>query len=257
MRFRTSSTFALVTAALAMGAAAEAGAQGIPRGGKEPLPCACDTVRVTRVDTVTLYRRDTIRVTQYDTVRVQPLPLPLPVVSLAGGPYVGLGAGVQFPRGDFGNYEMGWNVTGMLGYDFRSNPFGWRIDAAYDQFSERENTAGFAADPSLLTVNADLKFRMPFGETGRSHAYALGGLTYGRYKDMIIGPQTDVRLDSPAAVPPAGITINRGNSDDWGWNVGGGLAFGLGTRTNLFVESRYIKIEGGLIPLIAGLTFGF
>ena len=121
---------------------------------------------------------------------------------------------------------------------FGMDPFGWRIDAAYDQFSERENTAGFAADPSLLTVNADLKFRMPFGETGRSHAYALGGLTYGRYKDMIIGPQTDVRLDSPAAVPPAGITINRGNSDDWGWNAGGGLAFGLGAAA-----------VGGLIDL--------
>ncbi|MBA3889614.1 MAG: outer membrane beta-barrel protein [Gemmatimonadaceae bacterium] len=256
MRFRTSLTFSLVAAALTLGAAAEAGAQAIPRGGKEPVPCACDTVRVTRVDTVTLYRRDTIRVTQYDTVRPRPLPLPLPVVALDGGPYVGLGGGVQFPRGDFGNYEMGWNVTGMVGYDFRNNPFGWRIDAAYDQFSERENTAGAAADPTLYTVNADLKFRMPVGATRRSHVYALGGLSYGRYKDMIIGPQTSARIDTPASPLPAGITIARSFSDDWGWNAGGGVAFGVGTRTRLFIESRYVKIEGGFIPVIAGLTFG-
>lgn len=257
MRFRTSSTFALMTAALALGAAAEAGAQAIPRGGKEPVPCACDTVRVTRVDTVTLYRRDTIRVTQYDTVRVQPLPLPLPVVSLAGGPYVGLGGGVQFPRGDFGNYEMGWNVTGMVGNDFRSNPFGWRLDAAYDQFSERSNTAGAAADPTMLTVNGDIKFRVPFGVSRRSHVYALGGVTYGRYKDIIIGERTDADLQTVVALQGAGLnTTSLGRStDEWGWNAGAGVSFGIGERTNLFVESRLINLEGNFIPVIAGLTW--
>jgi hypothetical protein len=253
MHFRSSSTFALVAAALTIGAVSEAGAQGIPRGGKEPVPCACDTVRIVRVDTVTMWRRDTLRVTQYDTVRLQPLPVALPVS--AGGPYVGLGGGVVFPAGDFGNYEMGWNVTGMVGNDFRGSPFGWRLDATYDQLSERENTAGASADPTLYTVNGDLKFRMPIGASGRNHLYALGGLTYGRYKDMIIGEQTAARIDSPTAPLPAGITIQRDYKDNWGYNVGGGFSFGLTERTNLFVESRWIKLDGAIIPVVAGLTW--
>lgn len=255
MNFRTSSTFALVAAALTVGAAAEATAQAIPRGGKEPVPCVCDTVRITRVDTVTVWRRDTLRVTQYDTVRVAPLPVAVPVAALGGGPYVGLGGGVVFPRGDFGNYDMGWTVIGMVGNDFRGSPFGWRLDGTYDQLSERENTAGAGPDPTLYTVNADLKFRVPFGMTGRSHVYGLAGATYGRYKDMIVGPQTSARIDSPGAALPAGITIERDFSDDWGWNAGGGVSFGIGERTNLFIESRYIKIEGGLVPVVAGLTW--
>ncbi|HEU5175288.1 MAG TPA: outer membrane beta-barrel protein [Gemmatimonadaceae bacterium] len=254
MHFRTSSTFALLAAALTLGAAAEASAQQIPRGGKEP-PCVCDTVRVTRVDTVTVWRRDTVRVTQYDTVRVEPVPVVIP--PLVGGPYVGLGGGLTFPQGDFGNYEMGWNATGMFGYDFRTNPFGWRIDASYDQFAEQENTAGGAADPTLWTINGDLKFRIPFGATRRSHIYALGGVTYGRYKDMIIGPQTDARWDSPSAPVPAGLDVSTIDNwtDEFGWNAGGGVSFGLGRRTNLFVESRFIDLEGSFVPLIAGLTW--
>ena len=258
MHYRTTTIFALLAGALTVGAAAEAQAQGIPRGGKEPT-CVCDTVRITRVDTVTVWRRDTLRVTQYDTVRPAPLPLPVIPVALGGGPYVGLGGGVNFPRGDFGNYEMGWNVTGMLGHDFRTNPFGWRIDVAYDQFSERSNTAGAAADPTMLTVNGDLKFRLPFGVTRRSHLYALGGVTYGRYKDVLIGERTDAELQTTAAADIAGLDVRSvgRSTDEWGWNAGGGVSFGLGTRTNLFIESRLINLEGNFIPLIAGLTWTF
>lgn len=257
MSFRTSSSFALLAAALTAGIASEAAAQAIPRGGKEPAPCVCDTVRVTRVDTVTVWRRDTLRITQVDTVRPAPMALPVIPVALGGGPYVGLGGGVNFPRGDFGNYEMGWNVTGMVGNDFRSNPFGWRLDAAYDQFSERSNTAGAAADPTMLTVNGDIKFRVPFGVTRRSHVYALGGVTYGRYKDVIIGEQTDANLQTVAALQAAGLnTTSLGRStDEWGWNAGAGVSFGLGARTNLFVESRLINLEGNFIPVVAGLTW--
>lgn len=253
MHFRTSSTYALLAAALTLGAAAEASAQ-IPRGGKQPAPCVCDTVRITVRDTITVFRRDTIRETRFDTVRVEPLPLPIVVPLAAGGPYFGLGGGLTFPRsgGDFGNYEMGWNATGMFGYDFRGNPLGWRVDLSYDQFAERSNTAAAGADPTLFTVNGDLKFRLPFGATRRSHLYAIGGITYGRYKDMLVGPRTEQN----APPLPAGVVNQTTWTDEWGWNAGGGLALGLGRTAALFVESRLINLEGSFIPLIAGLTFG-
>jgi hypothetical protein len=254
MHFRTSSTFALLAAALTLGAAAEASAQVIPRGGKEPAPCVCDTVRITRVDTVTVWRRDTVRVTQYDTVRVEPLPIVVP--PLVGGPYVGLGGGVQFPDGDFGNYEMGWNATGMFGYDFRSNPFGWRVDVAYDQLAESDETAALAPDITLWNVNGDLKFRIPFGETRRSHLYALGGVTWAYYKDAVVGPEVSGPV-APGGEAAAGLDVS--SIDNWtskfGWNAGGGISFGLGRRTNLFIESRYINAEGSWIPVIGGLTW--
>ena len=256
MHFRTSSTFALLAAALTLGAAAEVGAQQIPRGGKEPAPCVCDTVRITVRDTVTVWRRDTIRVTQYDTVRVEPLPVIVP--ALVGGPYVGLGGGVTFPVSDWENYDMGWNVTGMFGYDFRNNPFGWRIDVSYDQFAETEGIAGLQADPTPFFVNGDLKLRFPFGEARRSHFYVLGGGTWAYYKDLVFGPEVSAPVTTEAQAQAAGLdTESLGSYEsDFGWNAGGGLSFGLGRRTNLFIESRYIAVKGGAtIPVIGGLTW--
>jgi hypothetical protein len=257
MHFRTSSTFALLAAALTLGAAAEASAQVIPRGGKQPAPCVCDTVRITRVDTVTVFRTDTVRTTIRDTVRIEPLPLPV-VPLAAGGPYFGLGGGLTFPTGDFGNYNMGWNATAMFGFDFRGNPFGWRIDGSYDQFAERSNTAAAAADPTLFTVNGDLKFRIPFGESRRSHLYAIGGVTYGRYKDILVGPRTDANVTTTAEANAAGLSTESidNYTDEWGWNAGGGINFAFGNASNLFIESRLINLEGSFVPLIVGLRWG-
>jgi len=256
MHFRTSSTFALLAAALTLGAAAEVGAQQIPRGGKEPAPCVCDTVRITRVDTVTQFRRDTIRVTQYDTVRVEPVPVIVPPIT--SGFYLGAGGGVTFPVSDLENYDMGWNVTGVIGYDFPNSPFGLRLDASYDQFAETDNLAGLSADPTPWTFNGDVKFRLPFG-AGRNHMlYALGGATWAYYKDLVFGQEVNVPITTVAGATAAGLeTESLDNwTSDWGWNAGGGIAFGFGRRFNLFVESRYIRYNGGgTVPVIAGLNW--
>lgn len=264
MHFRTSSTFALALAgALTLGAAAEARGQVIPRGGKEPAPCVCDTVRIRVVDTVTVYRRDTLRVTQYDTVRMEPPVIPVPVRYFGRGLYAGLGGGATVPMQDFRNQETGWNVTGMIGYDPVTSPLGWRLDASYDQFAERANTAGASADPTLFTVNGDLKLRLPLGDPMRRFAiYGLGGLTYTRYKDMLVGPRTNANLQTTAAAQAAGLDVSSINNwtDKWGWNAGGGLSFGLGSAVDLFVESRFIAVtpdtDQSYVPIVAGLTFG-
>src|SRR5918992_5665076 len=144
--------------------------QRIPTTGKEvPVQTVTrvDTVFQVRSDTVFRMRTDTVTVSRVDTV-TQQLPAVFPQVRM-GGFYWGLGGGLTAPRQELNTtFEPGFNVTGMLGWDPIGSPFGVRLDVAYDQFSERSQYAGLAADPQLLSASLDGKLRFPlFGvETG-------------------------------------------------------------------------------------------
>jgi len=270
MHFRSSSKFALaLSAALTLGAAAEASAQAIPRGGKEPPPpTRTDTVwRPGRVDTVTVFRRpDTVMVTRYDTVRMEPAPMPMAMRTYGRGMYFGLGGGLTSPNREFRNYEPGWNATAMVGVDPVSFPLGWRVDVSYDQFAERTNLAELGPDPSLFSVNGDLKLRIPiFPTLNRVAIYGLGGLSYVRYKDMIVGPRVadNVRITTAAGATAARLDLSSQQqaTDKWGWNGGAGLSFGLGNSADLFIESRFIAAtwdtDQSYVPIVAGFTWSF
>jgi opacity protein-like surface antigen len=254
--YRWALPFAFV---LSAGFASEAAAQvrsERPVPVRKDIPERVDTVTMRRVDTVTVVRRDTIVVSRVDTVRAEPISVPAPRL-FGSGWYWGLGGGMSSPRGDFANYENGWNLTGMFGWDPTGSPLGVRFDGSYENWGERTATAGLAADPTIFTVNGDLKLRLPVLSnvgTGRHAIYGLGGLTYARYKDVVLGP----RYDGPVlAAPVVGMRVDSGWSDSWGWNAGGGVSFGIGSRVDLFVESRLISFGGGksYVPVIVGLTF--
>ncbi|HEY0994571.1 MAG TPA: hypothetical protein VGD77_01145 [Gemmatimonadaceae bacterium] len=282
MRFKISSTIALgVALALAVDAST-ATAQDTTRTtrrssvripvSKEPAaPCVCDTVRITRVDTVTMWRRDTVTVTR-EVQAPAPAPVIAPVVAKTWGKgfYWGVGGGVSLPQRDFGNYDNGWNATGMVGVDPVSYPLGWRFDVSYDKWGRPawlENTT--PDKPSHFAANLDLKLRIPV--FSRVAVYALGGATYAMYKNVLAGPE--VQPNAQGTIGVNGSTVTFGGVanpsytyyDSWksnfGWNGGGGVSFGLGEKIDLFFESRMIadktNTDKGFVPIIGGFTWSF
>ena len=229
--------------------------RAIPTTGKEvPVQTVTrvDTVYQVRSDTVYRMRTDTVTVSRIDTVQVQQPPV-YPTVRM-GGFYAGLGGGLSAPRQQFNTiFEPGFNITGMLGWDPIGSPFGFRLDAEYDQFSERSQFAGLAADPSIFAVNLDGKLRFPlYGvETGgRANLYAIGGGSFFYHRNTLYAPS-----GTPCCAGVNMETADRWESD-FGWNLGGGVGFGFGP-SDLFVEARWMQIKGGrsFVPIIVGLTF--
>jgi opacity protein-like surface antigen len=101
----------------------------------------------------------------------------------------------------------------------------------------------------MFTADADLKFRL-FNLTSRLAPYAIGGLSYGRYRNVITPTGSDL--------------IDRQDQlwhNGFGYNAGAGLEYMLG-HTGLFVESRYFNLNAAKgfnsvshVPLIFGVTF--
>jgi hypothetical protein len=229
--------------------------RAIPTTGKEvpQTVTRVDTVYQVRSDTVYRMRTDTVTMSRVDTVTVQQAPV-FPTVRM-GGFYWGLGGGLTAPRQQYNTiFEPGFNITGMMGWDPIGSPFGIRLDAEYDQFSERSQFAALAADPSIVAVNLDGKLRFPlYGvETGgRANLYAVGGGSFFYHKNLLWAPTGTTCC--------AGV---QGQSDidswesDFGWNLGGGVGFGFGP-SDLFVEARWMAIKSNrsFVPIIVGLTF--
>ena len=230
--------------------------RAIPTTGKEvPVQTVTrvDTVYQVRSDTVFRMRTDTVTVARTDTVTVQQAPV-FPTVRM-GGFYWGLGGGLSAPRQQYNTiFEPGFNITGLLGWDPVGSPFGVRLDAEYDQFSERSQFAGLASDPSIVAVNLDGKLRFPlFGAEsgGRAHIYAVGGGSFFYHKNLLWAP-----AGTPCCAGVEGQTEIDEWQSDFGWNAGAGLSFGFGP-SNLFVESRWmgIKSNRSFVPIIVGITF--
>lgn len=236
--------------------------RAIPTTGKEPVPVQTvtrvDTVYQMRSDTVYRMRTDTVTVSRVDTVTVQQPPV-YPTVRM-GGFYWGLGGGLTAPRQDLNTtFEPGFNITGMLGWDPIGSPFGVRLDVAYDQFSERSQWAALAADPSIISAHLNGKLRFPlYGvETGgRTELYAVGGGSYYYHKNLLYGPDG---ATTPAQIS-CGDDPGRAGCDEWsddfGWNIGGGVGFGFGP-SNVFVEARWMGLgsDRSFVPIIIGITF--
>lgn len=230
--------------------------RAIPTTGKEvPVQTVTrvDTVYQVRSDTVFRMRTDTVTVARTDTVTVQQAPV-YPTVSM-GGFYWGLGGGLSAPRQQYNTiFEPGFNITGMLGWDPIGSPFGVRLDAEYDQFSERSQFAGLASDPSIFAVNLDGKLRFPlYGveSGGRANLYAVGGGSWFYHKNL---------LYAPTGTPCCGGVQGQADIDTWesdfGWNLGAGIGFGFGP-SDLFVEARWmgVKSNRAFVPIIVGITF--
>jgi len=190
------------------------------------------------------------------------------------GFYFGIAGGWSAPSGDWGTpFEDGWNITVPFGWQPFSSRFGLRGDIAYDD----HGGASYTGDPSN-TVPIDDPVINPLAPSAN---VAMDGLSiWSGNLDLTLdvlqwGAQRTGGLyllggvgvhffDSPTATitPLAGgaPTIVEGESKtEFGWNAGGGIAFGIG-RSSLFLESRFFtashaNVDAEWVPIVIGFRW--
>jgi opacity protein-like surface antigen len=237
-----------------------------------------DTVTVTKVDTVASAPiHDTVTVTVVDTIKSaagEVVAPPVVVRRYSNGFYFGIGGGATMPTGGIRDaYNAGYNVTVPLGWDSQTGPFGLRLDLTYDQMHARSTFRSSNDLPTavaLTTVNpqiwsgmADVKLRLPFSGQfagATTGLYVLGGVgahylrNYGQ-TFAVTNPGTNITDEGTSAT-----LSDNGSLWRFGANAGGGISFGFGNNTSLFVESRYVRMftsheRTNYVPVVVGLSF--
>jgi opacity protein-like surface antigen len=130
-----------------------------------------------------------------------------------------VGAGISHPTTS--GADNGFHGMAAAAFSLPAAPIGIRVDGMYHSWT----------NSSMIGVDGDATYGFAPGPIS---PYVLGGLSWGQSK-----------VD--------GIS---GSSSDFGWNVGGGINFGL-SALKLFAEARYMKIGDGdaLIPITVGIHF--
>jgi len=222
-----------------------------------------DTVYVTRYDTVTntVLRVDTVTVTP-------PAPVVIPVVK---GPfYWGMYLGSYWPEADIDKvYTNGWGGGLVMGWEARHHPLGLRFDASMNQLGKEQfgfNAAQQGNSTSMVgQIGGDLKLNVLM--THGWNFYGIGGLNAYRYKRVALKSDDD----------PTTTAVGTGNCDfksgddcfvnannnnwqnAWGFNVGGGTDFHIGSQ-DMFLEVRGLALQkygtrSWTLPISLGVRF--
>jgi outer membrane protein with beta-barrel domain len=152
-----------------------------------------------------------------------------------GSVQFGVAAGASIPVSDLADgVNTGFNGTVTLGFQPTMIPLGIRIDGAYNQWGRK--AAIGSGNVHSTSVTGNLVFKMPGATVS---PYAIGGA--GWYNLGGSG---------------GGTTLN-----EFGWNIGGGIAMGL-SGFDTFLEARFnqVQTEGTatrFIPITFGVMFGF
>jgi hypothetical protein len=170
---------------------------------------------------------------------VAALALLAPVMASKAQVSFGVAAGASIPSGDFGkSFDTGYNLTGMLGVSPPLSPVGFRVDGMYNEFNGKSNifVSGQKERVSAITANAIVK--APVSAIVLS-PYLIGGL--GEYFSKF-------------------STAGSTTSNDFGFNIGAGLKFGL-AGFDALGEVRYHQFTtkgsaGNFTTKFIPITFG-
>ena len=174
-------------------------------------------------------------------------------------PYFGVGVGATVPTGDFhadvngDGYNAGWHGLMLVGFNLRKLPVGFRVEGAYNENSANDKLkaavsalAGAPADSKTNLLGGNLDVTYQFEISSPAKAYVLGG----------IGLES-VRV----SVTSGGVTKDT-RETRFAWNVGAGLAYGIGGAA-LFLEARSFKVAEAssgvkltFFSITAGVRFG-
>lgn len=222
-----------------------------------------------RVDTVYVTRYDTIRVdntiVRVDTVTVTP-PAPVVMPRVTGPMYWGLYGGSSWPWGNIDRvYTNGFHFGGVLGWEPQHGFFGLRLDGAMSQFGREDElrASGLDADnigsgtALLLHLAGDVKVK-PLNFGGWA-LYGIGGVNYNRYKRIALASETGNNCDFTIRGDCYANADNESWSDKFGFNVGGGLDFHIGSQ-DMFLEARYMAIPANgarswVLPISLGVRY--
>jgi hypothetical protein len=147
---------------------------------------------------------------------------------------IGVAAGAAVPVSDLGNsFSTGFNVTGTIAINVPLLPIGFRIDAAYNQFSAK---AAQGVSAKIAGVTGNVVFGIP-GAIIIS-PYLIGGVGYYKVSSSATGSVA---------------------SNDFGFNAGAGLKIPF-LVFSAFAEARYNRVSenGGsvtFVPVTVGVMF--
>ena len=149
---------------------------------------------------------------------------------------VGVSAGLSLPTGDLGKgVKSGYSVNGLIGVTMPLSPLGFRGEIGYNSWSGKADAGLDGTTTSSLSGTANIVLQVPGMIVAKP--YVIGGVGAHRFKfdDGTNSTTSDTKL---------------------GWNVGGGLNFGLGTLSTM-LEARYVTINatGGSVHYVP-ITFG-
>lgn len=152
--------------------------------------------------------------------------------------YVGFGAGLSLPMGDFKDCcKLGWLGQVVAGITGSSGMIGGRIDGMYAANKIKGASSTYSAGTvKLFGANADIVLT-PGKRPAKVHPYFLGGV--GFYNAKSSGD---------------GVT-------KFAFNLGAGLQFHTGNQMSVFTEARFISIQTdpgktNFIPISIGLRWG-
>jgi hypothetical protein len=144
--------------------------------------------------------------------------------------HFGVAGGVAIPVSGLRDFlNTGFNGTVTVGLNPALIPLGIRLDGAYNQFSFKSGLGGGSLHYTSVTGN--LVYKIP----GASFSpYAIGGA--GWYN--------------------AGASGGGGSSNDFGFNIGGGLSMAL-SGFDTFLEARFNQVQTAGSPArYVPITFG-
>ena len=144
--------------------------------------------------------------------------------------HFGVAAGAAIPVSDMRTFlNTGFNGTVSVGLNPTLIPLGIRIDGAYNQFGFKSSIGG--GNLHYTSVTGNLVYKIP----GASFSpYAIGGA--GWYN--------------------GGASGGGGSSNDFGFNLGGGISMAL-SGFDTFVEARFNQVQTAGSPArYVPITFG-
>lgn len=148
----------------------------------------------------------------------------------------GAGAGLTLPLGDFGDVaKLGWHGLATIGYTPLASQVGFRGDFFYGQNNFDEDAVGTSGKTKIAGGIASITYT--FSSAGSVKPYVIGGVGYFNMK---------AEADNGPSASDSKI----------GFGGGAGISFKAGSDANLFVEGRYINVDGdGFIPVTLGIRF--
>jgi opacity protein-like surface antigen len=147
----------------------------------------------------------------------------------APGFHLGVSGGAMIPIQDQADaYDVGWNAMLVIPINFGASPFGIRIDGTYSEIHPKSDVIRFeSGDTRIIDGTLDFVFGP---HLGAFQPYVLGGV--GIY---------DLRFRGEDVT---GANVFEFGTTRFGWNVGGGFAFRVGSsNTHVFVEGRYTSVS--------------
>jgi hypothetical protein len=197
--------------------------------------------------------------------------------------HVNFGGGPTFLGGDLGeHFSTGWGPAIGVTFEGPNNRVGFQFEYAYRRFDIQDDAPFFGAtrfDANHTTHQLDFNVIgnlaspdapiRPYVVAGPGMYYRSVEITEYIGNGVICDPYWYVC----GVYPVSGVVGSRGGWD-FGFNVGGGVGFGLGESGEFYVEMRYHWVDGPEftpdVPLPSGagsggsttgtyypLTFGF